>query len=235
MVEKMYDFHSHILPGMDDGCKDAREAVDALKMSYAQGVAAVCLTPHFYAEESIEEFLARRQDAYTRLVQAVEEDAGPFPELCLGAEVAYYPDMSRTEGIEKLCLGDSPYLLVELPFSKWGRGVLRDLQGLCAGGIIPILAHIDRYWSMQSGKILREVLSLELYTQINGAALLDWKRRGKAKKWLTGGLARFLGSDCHNLANRAPNLEAAVAKLPEAVRTALSGFGARTWEKLSGK
>lgn len=235
MAEKLYDFHSHILPGIDDGCKDACEAVAALKESHAQGVCGVCLTPHFYAEESIEEFLARRQRAREVLDRAMEADAGPFPELCMGAEVAYYPDISHTEGIEKLCLGSSRYLLLELPFHKWGNEVLRDLRSLCARGITPILAHIDRYWSMQSGNMLSEILSLELYAQLNGAALLDWKRRGKAKRWLGSGLARYLGSDCHNLSNRAPNLGAAMAKLPEDVRDALADVGACTWIRISGR
>ena len=234
MVEKIYDFHSHILPGMDDGCKDVRESVTALEMSYAQGVRGVCLTPHFYADESIEEFLFRRHMAEESLAMAIKEESGPFPQLCVGAEVAYYPNMSRTEEIEKLCLGDSRYLLLELPFGKWGSEVVRDLQGLCTRGITPILAHIDRYWSMQSREMFRKLLSMDLRVQINGAALLDWKRRGKAKKWLWDGSAQYVGSDCHNLTNRTPNLGNAFQKLPEETAKTLSAQGAQTWKEIAG-
>lgn len=234
MAERIYDFHSHILPGMDDGCRSAAEAVQALEMSWQQGVAGVCLTPHFYADESIEEFLQRRSEAMERLRSQMDAHGGPFPELCLGSEVAWYPDISRTEGLSKLCLGNSRYLLLELPFCKWGSQVLQDLQTLCAAGFVPILAHIDRYWSMQSRDTLKKVLSLDLYAQVNGAALLDWKRRSRAKNWLTGDLAQFLGSDCHNTVSRVPNLGLAMQRLPEEVSAELSRFAAQIWEKIAG-
>lgn len=58
------DLHSHILPGMDDGCKTAQQSIEALRLSYAQGVRAMFATPHYYPVESVESFLARRQSAW---------------------------------------------------------------------------------------------------------------------------------------------------------------------------
>lgn len=236
MVGNLYDFHSHILPGMDDGCNTVQMAVHALKMSYAQGVRYLCATPHFYADESTQDFLARRQSAMDALQQAMEAEDGPFPEICLGAEVAYYPDISRMEGIERLCLGSSGYLLLEPPFCKWGSEVLKDLQALCSSGIMtPILAHIDRYWSLQNASIFQRVFSLDLQAQINGSSLLHWRTRGKAKRWIVRNLVQHIGSDCHNLTGRAPNLEAAFARLPAEAVTVLCENGVRAWESISGK
>ena len=45
----MIDFHSHILPGMDDGSKSTQESLEMLDMLRAQGVDTVAATPHFYA------------------------------------------------------------------------------------------------------------------------------------------------------------------------------------------
>ena len=57
----MTDLHTHILPGMDDGAKDAAAAAAMLRMEAEQGVTGVALTPHFYrADETPERFLARR-------------------------------------------------------------------------------------------------------------------------------------------------------------------------------
>ena len=58
----MIDWHSHILPGMDDGSKDPEESIAMLDMLEQQGIDTVIATPHFYAnEETTEEFLGRRK------------------------------------------------------------------------------------------------------------------------------------------------------------------------------
>lgn len=43
----MIDFHSHILPGIDDGSKSTEESLEMLDMLRAQGVDTVAATPHF--------------------------------------------------------------------------------------------------------------------------------------------------------------------------------------------
>ena len=47
----MIDFHTHILPGMDDGASDAAESLAMLRTSYQQGVDTLFATSHFYADE----------------------------------------------------------------------------------------------------------------------------------------------------------------------------------------
>ena len=44
----MIDFHTHILPGMDDGCKSVAESLWMLRQEQQQGVDTVVLTPHYY-------------------------------------------------------------------------------------------------------------------------------------------------------------------------------------------
>ena len=151
-MEGLYDLHSHILPHMDDGCKDATRSIEALRLSYAQGVRVIFATPHYYPVESVEDFLARRQTAWETLQAAIrEQGVTDIPQIVLGAEVAYRPGISSAEGIEKLCLGNSRYLLLELPFRGWGKEELRQVNNFtCVLGITPILAHYERYRSLQS-------------------------------------------------------------------------------------
>ena len=47
----MIDFHSHILPEMDDGSKDVKMSLAMLQMEREQGVTEVVFTPHFYAQQ----------------------------------------------------------------------------------------------------------------------------------------------------------------------------------------
>ena len=59
------DFHSHILPGIDDGSRDIEESIILLDKLAANGTDLVVATPHFYCDEqSVDDFLANRNNAY---------------------------------------------------------------------------------------------------------------------------------------------------------------------------
>lgn len=46
-MANVVDFHTHILPGIDDGSKTSEESVAMLQMEAQQGIEHVVLTPHF--------------------------------------------------------------------------------------------------------------------------------------------------------------------------------------------
>ena len=58
------DWHSHILPNVDDGSRDVAESLKLLEMLAEQGVGKVIATPHFIADnESVSAFIKRRNDS----------------------------------------------------------------------------------------------------------------------------------------------------------------------------
>ena len=66
----MIDFHTHILPGMDDGSRDVRESFQMLTLESEQGVQETLLTPHFYAHfDKISSFLERREHSFQKLTK----------------------------------------------------------------------------------------------------------------------------------------------------------------------
>ena len=86
------DFHSHILPGMDDGSADVTMSLEMLRWEELQGIARVVATPHFYARyEDPQRFLQRREQAEQKL-RAAMADQSDMPELLMGAEVHYFPE-----------------------------------------------------------------------------------------------------------------------------------------------
>lgn len=215
-----YDLHSHFLPGIDDGCRTVDETLELLRFSFKQGVRGMIATPHYYPEESIADFLGRRQEAAKRLQTALELSAGQpvrpeacpqygIPAWCLGAEAAYYEGLVRSEDIEKLCLGKSRYLLLELPFERWSSGVIRDIHTLGnLYNITPVIAHLERYLDIQSKDMLEELYAADVLIQMNGGFIL--RKTRNALKRVRGGLVRVLGSDAHNMEYRRPNLCEAV-------------------------
>ncbi len=199
------DYHTHCLPGMDDGAKDVDTAVRMLQILGAQDVGKVAATPHFSAErESVSEFLRRRQDAYDALT------AHPLfpglPPIMLGAEIRLEPDLAGTD-LRPLCIGDSALLLLELPFIPYKPWMLEEIRNITyAMQIIPLLAHVERYQTWYSKADFEQLLSFEEgVLQINVEALRGKRSLHFVKQRMKEGRKLLLGSDCHNLTDRSPN------------------------------
>ena len=63
------DFHSHILPCVDDGSKSFEQTTEMLYETSNQGIKSIVATPHFYASSDIpEKFFKRREAALTKLL-----------------------------------------------------------------------------------------------------------------------------------------------------------------------
>ena len=112
----MFDCHCHILPGIDDGSKNVEMSLAMLDLEVRQGVEGIIFTPHFYADmNSPSTFLRRRENA-VRELEANLSRLPQVPDYRLGAEVHYFRGMSRSDGIESLCIGNSNYILIDMPF-----------------------------------------------------------------------------------------------------------------------
>ena len=211
MASELIDFHSHILPGIDDGSKSVRMSVDMLRAQAEQGVEQVVLTPHFYPTTNTpERFLASRAEACEQLMEAL--DGVPnVPKLHLGAEVAYFTGISECDDLQALCVEHSDCVLVELPMCQWEKPVLRDLEGIVTKqNLRPVIAHVDRYLPMLfTDRVIRPLLELPVVLQFNASFFL--RRSAVAMKLLRRGAVGLLGSDSHDLTERAPNLGQAAA------------------------
>lgn len=205
----MTDLHTHILPGMDDGAQSIEEALELLQIQNQQGVDTVALTPHFYGRrESVESFLARRETAWQNLLTATSETQ--HPRLILGAEVAWVPNMFQWPELESLCYQGTKILLVELPVTPWPDSIFRELNSLeSRRGVIPMIAHIDRYFYCQKKKDLDRLLEMGYPVQVSAEALFQFYTRKKALDFLKN-YDGLLISDCHNISDRKPNIERAM-------------------------
>ncbi len=221
------DFHSHILPALDDGSKSAEESAEMLKSLAAQGVGRVVASPHFYAnDQRVEEFLARRSAAAEALKPYLDED---MPQVVLGAELRYYEGVSRLEGLEKLCIQGSELLLLEMPERAWSEYVRRELTDLaCRGRIRPVIAHVERCLPFQKAATAERLAAEGVLMQMNAEAFCGFFAKRRAVKLLKQGTVQFIGTDCHNLKDRAPNMDIALntvrKKLGDGFVTELAEF-----------
>lgn len=201
----MIDIHTHILPNMDDGSDSVATSIELLNILKNDGVRLICLTSHFYpSNESIENFLIRRDESYKQLVNEYSD-----LDLRLGAEIHYYRGISASEDIGSLCIEGTNILLIELSFtSPVTDSMVNELIALSNKGYKIVLAHIERY-DIDPEKIAY-MHSQGILMQCNVEFINGLFTSRRAIKWLRNGIIDLIGSDCHNLTNRAPNYSKAI-------------------------
>lgn len=206
------DFHSHILPGMDDGSQNTEQSLQMLHMLSEQGVSRVIATPHFYARHDDPAHFLQRRSAAADQLQAAMAECESLPHVELGAEVYFFEGISECNEISHLTIGEKRCILIEMPMVTWTRRMYQELERIyIKQGITPVVAHIDRYIRpLTYRRMLQELEQLPVLIQANAEFFLDRATAGLALRMLRRDQIHVLGSDCHDLTHRKPNLGAAV-------------------------
>lgn len=211
------DFHSHILPGIDDGSRSVEQSLQMLRLEADQGITRIVATPHFYAKhDDPDRFVRRRDAAAEQLLQAMAEHP-ELPKIVLGAEVHYFSGISESEHLSKLTIQGTACVLVEMPSPPWSEKMYRELEDISVlQGLTPIIAHIDRYIRpFATYRIPQRLERLPVLVQANAEFFLEQATAGFAMRLLRLDRIQLLGSDCHNLEDRAPNLGGAVKRISQ--------------------
>ena len=200
----MVDFHTHILPGLDDGSKSLEQRLEMLRLEAKQRVTDVVLTSHFYAaQNNVQQYIKTRNKSFERLMRCWELE---LPKLYLGAEVQYFEGISVTDEVVDLRIEGTNILLLEMPFSRWSDRVIQDVLALNARKDIHImLAHIDRYLKFQDSDIWPYLVEHGVIMQANTSFFQGFFNRRKAVNMVQQGLIHVLGTDCHSLSSRTPD------------------------------
>ena len=214
---KVVDFHTHILPGIDDGSSSVEESLAMLQMEKEQGASLVVATPHFYPQnDRPEKFLQRRKAAFEQLTEKISPD-DKLPQIILGAEVYYFKGIGQWEGLRDFAIENTNYLLLEMPMVKWDSRMYDDIYDIYRSqGLVPIIAHLDRYINIFNVKGVVDNLSeLPVVIQANAGFFLDKSSKRLALKLLKNNVINIIGTDCHNIQSRKPNLKAALETIEQ--------------------
>ena len=226
------DFHTHVLPKIDDGSASIQESLEMLRMEAEQGIRHVVATPHFYAQsDRPNQFLARREASVRRLRDAMAEFP-ELPRLSVGAEVHYFQGIGDADILPELAIDHGRFVLVEMPMTSWTNRMYRDLQNIYDNlGLIPIVAHVDRYIGpMRTYGIPERLAEMPVLIQANASFFRHFLSRRLALRMLEKGQIHLLGSDCHNLRSRKPNLGAARERIARKL-----GADALSWIDANGR
>jgi len=160
----------------------------------ADGVTDLCLTPHLLGSTLGQGIPA----SHDRAFEVLREQVADSPRLHRGAEIMLDRPLEPGVASERAAtLGGSRYMLVEFPRLVVFGAVVQALQRVVDIGLVPILAHPERYACCTAGAV-RRWRELGARMQVDATTMLSLHGRGnRARRLLEEGLADLLGSDNH--------------------------------------
>lgn len=195
------DFHNHVLPGIDDGCKNVKESLKMLNIFNYLGIKKIIPSPHIYTElypnnkKSI-------KSAFEKLKSNKEFIAQKVIINSYSAE--YLIDdifLNKLKNKDQLLCPFKNHVLIEIPLHGDVLILNEALFLLQESNYVPILAHPERFVCINDTKKIEQLKLRGAMTQLNINSLNGYYGKmveTKAKKWLRSGLYDFICTDAHN-------------------------------------
>lgn len=188
----MIDLHTHLLPGVDDGSPSKDVSIPILERFAADGVQVVVCTPHLDASRAAE----APHERHREILADLRAESPPSIDLRLGWEI-----MLDEPGVDlrdrRLGLGGSTAVLVEFPRMMIPPNAASELFRLRMSGVVPVLAHPERYWGCS-------VALVEQWRRSGGVIQMDvaglfaaGPQAALASDLLERGLVDLFASDTH--------------------------------------
>ena len=194
------DIHSHFLPGIDDGCKEAKESLTLLKRMYECGFRKIYCTPHIQSEYF--------RNSRETILPIFENLCNIVSDFIPGLELQIAAEYLIDEGFEKqvkdglIFLGKKKHVLVELSYFNPYPKFKNVLQDVLMKGCTPILAHPERYvyWRVDD-YIFGDLHAAGVLFQVNIPSICGFYGQGVRKRafyLIEKGFVSLAGSDIHN-------------------------------------
>lgn len=195
----MIDMHSHILYGVDDGCKTIEDSIAMIEKAIHVGVSDLVLTPHYaphrgymISSEEIQKRFLVLEDEVTKLNLPIK--------LYLGREIDHIEDIIDLLQEHKIeTIHDSNYILVDFGMKK--ASIDEACYEIITQGYIPIIAHPERYHSIYTKEDYKQWKKTGAKIQIDASSLIHSKSRRamkNARYLLKNNLVDFIASDVHS-------------------------------------
>lgn len=202
------DLHCHVLPGIDDGPETSEGSLAFARAALAAGTTTLVATPHVsWRYPNTAAIIARAAEELRERLRV----EGIALELLTGAEIAMTQVGQLGEGeLDRLRLGDGPWLLIEPPFTAVATGLRETVLDLQGRGHRVLLAHPERCPAIHRDPRLLESLVAEgVLSSVTAGSLagrFGEQVRRFALRLFEQGLVHNVASDAHDHANRAPGI-----------------------------
>ncbi|MGL4762353.1 MAG: tyrosine-protein phosphatase [Sarcina sp.] len=230
----MIDIHSHVIPYIDDGAKTIDVAISMLKKAEESGTKKIILTPHYFGErfnKTITQVKALAQE-----VKDLAKEQNINIEIYCGQEIFY--TSSLLEDLKEGRVGtlnDSRYMLIEFNMDRFDKSILLDLYELKHKGIVPIIAHPERYQEfINEPSYINDFIDEGVLFQLNTCCMSDLfgkDVRKTAELFLKNNIYSFVGSDAHNTRTRSTDMQMYKSKI-EKINSKFINASIKNGEKL---
>jgi len=194
------DFHCHILPDVDHGSSSVEQSLRMLRAAKESGIRTIVAAHHFYGQKStVSDFLDKRNQAYDLLHKAMMPEE-QLPRIVKGAEVYMTTELAHLKDLDRLCIENTDYILIEMPYEYWSKWVYESIFHIIVERkLIPVIAHVERFFTpMRKDSEIAALLEMDVYAQMNTDSIADWQRRHKALELIDRRGIHILGTDAHD-------------------------------------
>lgn len=216
----MIDFHTHILPNIDDGSRSIDETFNLIKEAKEVGFEGIVLTSH-YIENYYETDVPER-DVWVKAITENLQAKGIETNLYLANEIYISDNMMRLlEEGKASTINNSCYVLFELPLNSEPLNLYDVIYSLQENKLIPILAHPERYSYVQKEpELVYDLIEKGCLMQSNYGSIIGQygvKAEFIVRKFFENNMIHFLGSDVHRQNSIYPKIPFALEKIREIV------------------
>lgn len=196
----MIDFHSHIIPNIDDGSRSVEETFNLLKEAQEVGFEGIVLTSHYI--EGYYETDAPERDIWVKAISDSSRTKGVETDLYIGNEI-YISDniMKLLIDGKASTINNTSYVLFEMPLNAEPMNLYDVIYSLQENKLVPVLAHPERYSYIQKEpELIYDLIQKGVLMQANyGSILGQYGEKAKmiVKKFFENNMIHFLGSDVH--------------------------------------
>ena len=199
----MIDFHNHILPNVDDGSKSVEMSLDMLREAENQGITDVVNTVHYQHPK-----MEGKNTSYDFIISEINKLQSAVDQNNInikihpGSEVFFSYNLTEILDNPITTIGNGKYMLIEFQTLAFPKHYEETIFKLQTKGVTPIIAHPERYRSIQNDiSIVEGWIDRGYIIQIDCGSLLNHFNQNTmkvAKKMIKQGLCHIVGSDSHN-------------------------------------
>ena len=216
----MIDFHTHILPNIDDGSRSIEETFNLIKEAKNVGFEAIISTSH-YIEEYYETNAPEREvwiNAIYENLQAKNIDIN----LYLGNEIYLSENIIKLlEEGKASTINDTSYVLFEMPLNAEPMNLYDVIYEMMQYKLVPILAHPERYSFVQKEpELIYDLIEKGVLMQANFGSILGIygeKAQIIVKKFFENNMIHFLGTDVHRQNSIYPKVPEALVEITKII------------------
>ena len=198
-MDNYIDIHSHILYGIDDGSKTLEESIEIIKQHIEMGFTDIVVTPHYIKNSK---YKTNNEEKGRILKELKNKTKDLNINLYLGNEVFINENLEQLLKEKEISsINNSKYLLIELPMAEMPKNVNNIIYELKIKGIIPIIAHPERYSFVQKDpSIVKSWIEDGAILQSNYGSIVGVygnNAKKAIKKLLKANVISILATDIH--------------------------------------